>query len=341
MGARTSACVNVLYYYLTRISGVFIVAASLPSLGTFSLMYTVLVPSTSPLLYYTARALHGIVFFMAIALSALADILPAHLRAPGVGMLMAGFWFGLYIAPTFAIFLNHLQVVALACTLQVLAIMLSVAVFPETLSPEAIELARARHEETNFDRTPFQSILWTLQRPFRELSIINRNGFFRLLSALAFFNGMVTAGDKTLLLYYVDSKLSFTATDIAKMFLLVGLSSVIAQGVVLKPLNECIGERWIVVSCFFASVISNVIYGLSRNKQTLYAGVCLGAITGMAFPTIAAIKANNVVRQHWLCIICTQIVAISHIHFYRMNRSKGVFKAHFTPFRHLQVLWVP
>lgn len=70
----------------------FIVAASLAAFGPFALFFTVLFDSTSPLLYYSARTLHGLVNFMAIALSSLADVLPKHLRAPGVGILMAGFW---------------------------------------------------------------------------------------------------------------------------------------------------------------------------------------------------------------------------------------------------------
>jgi hypothetical protein len=145
--------------------------------------------------------------------------------------------------------------------------------------------------------------VWTVSRPLRELSIVNRNGFFRLLSALAFFNGMVTAGDKTLLLYYVDSALSFSAKDVAIMFLLVGFTAVIAQVFILKPLNDCIGERSIVIVCFIASVFSNMVYGLARNRQTLYAGICLGALTGMAFPTISAIKANNVVSSCKTCAV--------------------------------------
>ncbi|KAL3923105.1 MAG: hypothetical protein SGILL_001844 [Bacillariaceae sp.] len=78
------------------------------------------------------------------------------------------------------------------------------------------------------------------------------------------------------------------------MFLLVGLSTVLAQAVLLRPLNNCIGERWIVVLCFVAATISNAMYGLASDKKALYTAVCVGALSGMAFPTISAVKANNV-----------------------------------------------
>ena len=78
------------------------------------------------------------------------------------------------------------------------------------------------------------------------------------------------------------------------MFLLVGMSAVFAQAVLLRPLNNCIGERLVVIICFIAATISNSMYGIAGNKKQLYVGVCVGALSGMAFPTISAIKANNV-----------------------------------------------
>lgn len=48
------------------------------------------------------------------------------------------------------------------------------------------------------------------------------------------------------------------------------------------------------IVCFVAAVVSNATYGLAKSRATLYAGIVLGSITGMAFPTFSAIKANNV-----------------------------------------------
>jgi Na+/melibiose symporter-like transporter len=129
----------------------------------------------------------------------------------------------------------------------------------------------------------------------REMGILNRNSFFRLMTALAFFSGMANAGDQTLLVYYVQEKLSFTAQDIAFLFLIVGAVGVLAQAVVLKPLNDLIGERHIIILCFLLSLIDNVMYGFARNKETVFLAIGIGGLSGMAFPTISAIKANNVV----------------------------------------------
>ena len=131
--------------------------------------------------------------------------------------------------------------------------------------------------------------------PRREMGILNRNSFFRLMTALAFFSGMANAGDQTLLIYYVQTKLSFTAQDVAILFLMLGAGGVLAQAVVLKPLNDMIGERHIIILCFLLSSIDNIMYGLAQNKGTVFAAIAIGGLSGMAFPTISAIKANNVV----------------------------------------------
>jgi DHA1 family tetracycline resistance protein-like MFS transporter len=278
----------------------FILGILISLLGPLSLLWTVLMPKTSALIYYGAKSLNGLIHWMVIALSSIADTIPPRQRAAGVGLLMAGFWLGLCLAPTLAVFMDRVQVVFISCALHFMALVVAILFVPETLPLHAIaqevELRRQQNSEQTYEWKDhkFKYLLFIANRPIRELSIINRNSFLRLLSALAFFSGMATSGDQTLLLYYVDSVLSFTSMDIAVMFLLVGMSAVFAQAILLRPLNDCIGERLIVVVCFIAATMSNTMYGLARNRKELYIGVCFGALSGMAFPTISAIKANNV-----------------------------------------------
>lgn len=131
-------------------------------------------------------------------------------------------------------------------------------------------------------------------RPFREMAILNRDVFFRLISILAFFSGMVSSGDQVLLVYYLEERLNFSTSDISVMFFIMGIMGLLAQGVLLKPLNDWLGEKWVIAVCFFVGAVDNTMYGLASNKATIYSAVALSALTGMAFPTISAIKANNV-----------------------------------------------
>jgi fucose permease len=45
------------------------------------------------------------------------------------------------------------------------------------------------------------------------------------------------------------------------------------------------------------------MYGLATNKATIYAAVAVSGFAGMAFPTISAMKSNNVVSSIWQDIL--------------------------------------
>jgi MFS transporter, DHA1 family, tetracycline resistance protein len=97
------------------------------------------------------------------------------------------------------------------------------------------------------------------------------------------------------LVYYIEERLNFNDKDIATMFLLIGLLGVFIQGFVLKLFNDKCGERYVVMFAFLFGALNNVIYAMASNKATIYVGIAVGSFVGMSFPTISAIKSNNVV----------------------------------------------
>jgi len=198
--------------------------------------------------------------------------------------------------------------------------LLTVFVVPETLQPHVAEDAKRRRKEQNTmdDERDHQqvadqdqrwfSVFWKFyygsclcrtvrrlaMRPFREMSILNRNCFFRLISALAFFTGMVMSGDQVLLIYYLEDQLNFNQKDVSVMFLIVGVAGIFVQVVVMKPLNDAVGEKMVVALSFVAGSAVNFIYGIARHKSTIFAALLISGFSNMSFPTISAIKANNV-----------------------------------------------
>ncbi len=79
------------------------------------------------------------------------------------------------------------------------------------------------------------------------------------------------------------------------MFLLFGFSGIFIQGFVLKLFNDRCGERYVVIIAFLFGVLHNIIYAMASNKAMIYVGIAVGSFVGMSFPTISAIKSNNVV----------------------------------------------
>lgn len=274
--------------------GIIIIGLSLSCVSPLFLVLVQLSPSMSPSWYYMAGTLTGLVNWIAVALSALADVLPTEWRAAGFGLLLASFSLGFALSPILASFFNHLQVsVASLCVLMI-AWLVTVFFLPETLpAATAAEAARVRAEQP-YNPTRWGRTKHAITRPFREISILNRNSFFRLLSALAFFSGMVATADRTLLIYYVEERLAFNDHDVAIMFMLIGILGILVQGVLIKPFNECFGERWVIVIAFLLGAVDNFMYGAAKNKSTIYVATVISSFGGMSFPTISAIKANNV-----------------------------------------------
>lgn len=311
--AEASLVMNVLTFLTSSLIGslsdehgrkaILIVGLFISMLSPLTLFVIQLFPTMNPWWYFGVHITTGFVNWVAVALSSLNDVLPQKFRAPGLGLFLAGFMMGFSLAPIFSVFLGPVHLALTSFIMSFCGFLCTIFVVPETLPPQVAAEARRRRSELYIrsrateggDLQQFQtSVKWLIVRPIREISILNRNNFFRLISLLAFFSGMVSSGDQLLLVYYLEEQLNFTTKDVATMFLIMGVMGMMAQGLLLKPLNELIGEKLVVALCFFIGAVDNTMYGIARNKGTIFAAVALSAFTGMAFPTISAIKSNNV-----------------------------------------------
>ena len=279
--------------------GIMLIGIFLSTMSPLCLVLLQLIPTMTPSWLYAASAMTGLVNWIAVTLSALSDVMPPKWRSASFGMLLAGFSLGFALSPILALQLDHFHVSLLSLSMISIGFITTAFFFPETLPPETkAEAVRFRAAELLAAPTGWcHRAMWILLRPVREISILNRSKIFRLLSALAFFSGMVSSADQTLLIYYLEERLAFNDHDVAIMFMLTGILGILVQGVLIKPINDRLGERLVVVMAFFIGSLDNILYGLAKNKATIFVAISLSAFTGMAFPTISAIKANNVVRM--------------------------------------------
>lgn len=272
-----------------------ILAQFLACLSPTILVLLQLFKNMDPAWYYTANAMTGFISWISIALSSLSDVMPKQWRAPMFGLLLSGFSLGFALSPIFAIFCTRLGVSLLSTIILFLSFLYGLFCFPETLPPERAREARLQRTEYRMreNELKINCISRSLVRPFKELMILNRNNLFRLLSVLAFFSGMSTSADQTLLVYYVEDRLGFDDKDIAILFGLIGIVGIFVQGVMLKFFTDWVGERFVVVIAFACGAITNTIYAFANSKEFIFLAVIVGSFPGMSFPTISAIKANN------------------------------------------------
>jgi fucose permease len=133
--------------------------------------------------------------------------------------------------------------------------------------------------------------------------------------------------------------LDFNDKDIAVLFMIIGFLGIFVQAVVLKFLNDAIGERYVLVLSFTLGCIYNLLVGTATEKSTIFIAICVSTFVGLAFPTISAIKANNVVRLQEAsvlhgCLIssvtqCTLLSFATH----RTNPNKDESKVHCTRYK--------
>jgi DHA1 family tetracycline resistance protein-like MFS transporter len=260
----------------------------------------------SPWWYYGMSApLQGIISWSTVALSSLTDAVPqAHHRAPSFGLAMAGLAIGFALGPMAVVQLGHVGVSILSLFMICVALTFAIWCVPETLSPQASARAKMMRQQqqqqqhyltnTNGNNNKQRWFLWYMYRPMWELSILNRDHLFRLLALLAFLCGIVSSGDKSLILYYIQEQLGFTDQDIAHLFLVVGILGIVSQACLLKILNDAIGERGVVMLGFGLGTIHNALYGLATTKSTIFIAASIATIVAMIHPTLAAILSNNV-----------------------------------------------
>lgn len=249
-----------------------------------------------PFYYYVATAMGGFLSWISIALSSLSDVMPKEWRSTMFGLLLSGFSLGFAFSPILAIFCTHFVVSVLSLCILIFSVLFSIFFLPETLPPQQAMEARMQRNEYRMreDESIIKCLPRMLLRPFKELSILNRNSFFRLLSALAFFSGMSTSADQTLLLYYAEDRLEFNDHDVATLFGLIGVIGMFVQGVLLKQVTDRIGERLVVVLAFTCGAATNTLYAFAETKQVIFYAAVISSFTGMSFPTISAMKSYNV-----------------------------------------------
>lgn len=206
----------------THSAGFLVLGLMLSLFSPLCLVLIQIIPDMSPFWYYAAGSVSGLVNWAAVALSSLSDVMPPHWRAPCFGLLLAGFSLGLALAPQLALLLTHWQVSLLALWMVILGLGMIIFFFPETLRTDTATRAMIVRQELtrqcNGQSHRRKKWVWFFYRPFWELSILNRNHLFRLLSILAFFSGMVAAGDQTLLIYYVEERVRERITMSSALF---------------------------------------------------------------------------------------------------------------------------
>ena len=150
-------------------------------------------------------------------------------------------------------------------------------VLPESLTPEK--------------RRPFS---WLRANPIGALSLLRHKRSLIGLASVSFLNSLAQWVLPATFVLYAGARFGWTERDVGLTLALVGVTSGIVQGGLVRPLVKRFGERrtLIVGLCFgFASF---VIYGLAPNGVVFLSGVPIGALWGLTTPSAQGLMSQRV-----------------------------------------------
>lgn len=253
-----------------------------------------IVASLDPVWYFITFAIIGFVNFVSIGFSMLSDIVPPDYRAPSFGIFLASWYFGFATSPSMILLMNQFQVSLLSAATSVVGFLFCCFFLPETLPEEVAErnLAERLAETTRQDRAV--TFRKTVFRPITEMSILNRDTVFRLLTVAYFFSGMVFSSDRSLVIFYIEDQLNVRENDLAPMILSMSFVAVVVQGFLIEPLLLYLGEKGLLVASFACGTLHNLCYGLATSKALIYVAFSLSQFTKTNFPLVSSIASNNV-----------------------------------------------
>jgi MFS transporter, DHA1 family, tetracycline resistance protein len=257
-----------------------------------------------PLWFYLANSISGVVSYLPIVFAALSDNLPEEYRAPGYALILAAFYGGFAIAPSLPMIMDHFHVSLFSFTLVVVALVYAIVAFPETLPEDVRERNWAQlemqliteQEQEHSNEEDCKGLKWLYSmatRPIREMKILNKDLAIRLVAVGSVFSSAVFATDANLVLFYIEDQLDVRDKDIAHMFLLLGIMGVLMQAFLLQPLTHLLGEKGLLVTTFLSGTLHNMLYGLAKDKRTIYIALAFSQLTKTNFPLLSSFASKS------------------------------------------------
>mmetsp|Transcript_97 Transcript_97/g.177 ORF Transcript_97/g.177 Transcript_97/m.177 type:complete len:560 (-) Transcript_97:1072-2751(-) len=254
--------------------------------------------AVNPTVFFIVRALPGLVYYFPVVLSSVADVLPAHHRTVAFGMISVSIGMGYAIAPSLAVPMSDLAVSYFSLGGILLVVVAGYYFIPETLPQEVGQALlssrqQLQNEHDSDSSNYYGGFCFLLMRPLRDLAILNRTRLFRVLTVVNCLFGIVHSALITLLVYYVEDELDYTEEDVAFIYLIKGIVGIVIVGIALKPLNDCLGERRLILISLLLGVVHNIMFCVGKSRAVIFIGVTLYGITYLYFPAVGAIKSNH------------------------------------------------
>jgi DHA1 family tetracycline resistance protein-like MFS transporter len=214
------------------------------------------------------------------AFAYIADITPTEKRAASFGMVGAAFGLGFVLGPALGGVLGSVDP---RLPFWVAAAMALVnAVYGFFVLPESLPKER---------RAPFS---WRRANPVGSLALLRSHHELFGLASLNFLYLLAHAVLPSVFVLYAGYRYGWDAKAVGLTLALVGIGSVIVQGVLVKRFVARLGERRSLTIGLMAGIFGMLGYGLAPNGRMFMAVVPVFALMGLFGPSLQALMSHRV-----------------------------------------------
>jgi len=233
---------------------------------------------------FVGRVISGITSStIATAFAYMADVTPPEKRAASFGMVGAAFGLGFVLGPALGGVLGSVNprlpfwvaaVMALANALY------GFFVLPESLPPER--------------RAPFS---WRRANPVGSLTLLRSHPDLLGLAGINFLYLLGHTVLPSVFVLYAGYRYGWDAKAVGLTLALVGVGSMIVQGLLVKRVVARFGERRALIFGLVAGTVGFIGYGLAPNGTLFVAVVPVFMLMGLFGPSVQALMSHHV-RPH-------------------------------------------
>lgn len=230
---------------------------------------------------FVARAISGITAASFTTAGAyIADVTPPEKRAAGFGILGAAFGVGFVLGPAFGGLLGAIDLrfpFWAAASLALLNAAYGFFILPESLPPEK----RA-------------SFSWKRANPIGSLVLLRSHPELSGLAMSSFLGHLAHVVLPSVAVLYMSYRYGWSALTIGLTLAGVGMSALIVQGLLVKPIVARLGERVTLLVALLFGTVGFAIYGLAPTPLLFWLGVPVMALWGLAMPSAQSLMTRRV-----------------------------------------------
>src|SRR5580692_3293631 len=238
-----------------------------------------LAPSLSWL--FVGRVISGITSAsVSTAFAYIADVTPPEQRATMFGKIGVAFGAGFILGPAVGGLLGGMDPRLpfwVAAGLSFANTLYGLLILPESLPPER--------------RSPFR---WKSANPIGALHLLRSN---RVLAGLSFANFLAQVAHVVLpstFVLYASYRYGWDATTVGLTLALVGVCSMVVQGLAIGPIVKRLGERRALLLGLSSGAAGFLIYGAAPTGPLVWLGIPVMALWGVAGAAIQALMTQLV-----------------------------------------------